>query len=105
MEEQPATASDGGSTAVATRPSPPKVKRLPPCKVLLHNDDVNEMLYVAATIVELTTLGRPEAVQHMLEAHRSGVSLLLVTHREHAELLAEQFASKGLTVTIEQDHL
>ena len=90
---------------VVTRPSPPKVKRLPPFKVLLHNDDVNEMLYVADTIVELTTLGRQEAVQHMLEAHRSGVSLLLVTHREHAELLAEQFASKGLTVTIEQDHL
>ena len=30
-----------------------------------------------------------------------GVALLLVTHKERAELYADQFQSKGLTVTIE----
>ncbi len=95
--------SGGTATAVATKPARPKPKRLPPWKVLLHNDDVNDMLYVADTIVGLTTLSRRDAVQRMLEAHETGVALLLVTNREHAELLAEQFASKSLTVTIEPD--
>jgi ATP-dependent Clp protease adapter protein ClpS len=39
----------------------------------------------------------------MLEAHQRGISLLLTTHREHAELLHEQFHSKHLTVTIEPE--
>ncbi len=42
-------------------------------------------------------------MQRTLEAHETGVAMLLVTNREHAELLAEQFASKSLTVTIEPD--
>ena len=97
---------DGGAaTATATRPapSPPRPRRLPPYRVLLHNDDVNEMLFVASTIVELARLTRTEALERMLEAHQRGLSLLLVTHLEHAELLEEQFQSKGLVVTIEPD--
>ena len=93
----------GGSTATRPAPSPPKPRRLPPYRVLLHNDDVNDMLFVATTIVELARLTRPEALERMLEAHQQGLSLLMVTHREHAELLEEQFQSKGLTVTIEPD--
>ena len=83
------------------KPAPPRTRRLPPWNVLLHNDDVNDVLYVANTIIELTTLNRQDAVARMLEAHTRGLSLLLQTHREHAELLQEQFASKRLTVTIE----
>ncbi len=97
------TTTDGGSTTVRQKPSPPKVRQLPPWKVLLHNDDVNEVLHVVQTIQELTTLGRQEAELRTLEAHHSGVALLLVTHREHAELLVEQFATKHLTVSIEPD--
>jgi ATP-dependent Clp protease adapter protein ClpS len=77
------------------------VDRLPPWSVLLHNDDVNDMGDVVDAIVELAGLRRPDAVRRMLEAHRAGLTLLLQTHREHAELLQEQFASKRLTVTIE----
>ena len=90
-----------GSTAVKTRPKPPKPKRLRPWQVLLHNDEVNDMLYVVETIMELTTLDREEAVQRMVEAHRMDIALLLTTHREHAELLCEQFQSKRLKVTAE----
>ncbi|MHC5003122.1 MAG: ATP-dependent Clp protease adaptor ClpS, partial [Planctomycetota bacterium] len=94
---------EGGSTATATatRPAPPRVDRLPPWNVLLHNDDVNDMVYVVDTIVELTTLDRQEAIARMLEAHVRDLTLLLSTHREHAELLEERFSSKRLTVTIE----
>ncbi len=92
---------DDVPAAIETRPGPPKTRHLPPWRVLLHNDQVNDMLYVAQTITELTTLNRQDAVERMLEAHRRGISLLLVTHREHAELLTEQFASKRLKVTAE----
>ena len=95
----------GGSTATMERPAPVKPKRrlLPQWKVLLHNDDVNDMGYVVAAIQELTTLKRQEAILRMLEAHKKGLALLLTTHREHAELLAEQFTSKRLVVTIEPE--
>lgn len=93
----------GGATAVATRTktAPPRVDRLPPYKVLLHNDDVNDVLTVVQTITELTPLNRDEAVKRTVEADKTGVSLLLTTHKERAELYREQFRSKRLTVTIE----
>ncbi len=108
LEDQRESGSaEGGGSATAVRPqkkpAPPRPKLLPPWKVLLHNDSVNDMVYVIDTIVELTTLNRHAAVTRMLEAHNTGLALLLVTHREHAELLSEQFASKRLTVTIEAD--
>ncbi len=88
-------------TAIRTTPARPRTRRLPPWRILLHNDDVNDMPYVVETIVALTTLNRHDAVARMLEAHNKGLSLLLTTHREHAELLDEQFQSKRLKVTIE----
>lgn len=99
----PPSQDDGTATAVAKRPAPTRTppKTLPPYRVLLHNDDVNTEAHVVATICELTTLGRPRAVVAMFEAHTTGLSLLLVTHKERAELYQEQFKSKSLTVTIE----
>ena len=76
-------------------------KLQPPFKVLLHNDDVNEMGHVVLVIRRLTPLTLPEAVDRMLEAHHRGISLLLVVHQERAELYVEQFASYSLTVTME----
>jgi ATP-dependent Clp protease adapter protein ClpS len=98
----------GGGTAVATpkekhkqapRKRPPEM--LPPWKVLLHNDDKNDFLHVIMTIVELTPLNEQAAKQRTEEAHKTGVALLLVTHKERAELYKDQFQTKGLTVTIE----
>ena len=97
------TSGPGASVAVKTRPKPPKPKRLRPWQVLLHNDDVNDILYVVETIMELTTLSRDEAAQRTLDAHRMDIALLLTTHREHAELLCEQFQSKRLKVTAEPE--
>jgi ATP-dependent Clp protease adaptor protein ClpS len=88
--------------AVKTR-TKPKTQLPPPYKVILHNDDVNEMGYVVETIVNLTPLKPEQAVEKMLEAHRTGVTVLLVCHRERAELYEEQFRSCRLTVTIEPD--
>ncbi|MCK4873131.1 MAG: ATP-dependent Clp protease adaptor ClpS [Phycisphaerales bacterium] len=108
MMQDEKTTSEGG-TGTAAPPAPTRApkptrtppKPLPPWRVLLHNDDVNEAGYVVETIASLTPIRRGEAIQRMLEAHTKGIALLLVTHRERAELYAEQFMSKRLTVTIE----
>ena len=99
----------GKSKSAAAKPSettavlPEKVKPrlLPMYKVLLHNDDDNNMEDVVQSIVMLTPIPAAEALVKMLEAHKTGVALLLVTHRERAELYQEQFQSRQLTVTIE----
>ncbi len=78
-----------------------QTRRLPPYRVILHNDDVNTFDHVIASILRLTPLQVEEAVARTLEAHERGQSLLLVTHRERAELYVEQFASRQLTVTCE----
>lgn len=80
-----------------------RVRRLPPFRVILHNDDVNTFDHVIRTILKLTELDEEEAATRALEAHETGASLLLVTHKERAELYVEQFATFGLVVTCEPD--
>ena len=89
--------------AIQTRPEPVRARTMPLWKVLLHNDDVSDMVYVIETIVMLTTLNEQDAARHMLEAHDRGLTLLLTTHRERAELYVDQFSSRDLVVTIEPD--
>ncbi|MCX5658975.1 MAG: ATP-dependent Clp protease adaptor ClpS [Planctomycetota bacterium] len=90
-----------GSTEIQPAPAKPSVQPLPPWKVILHNDEVNEFDYVIETIVMLTRLAEQDAVRQTLEAHEKGAALLLTTHRERAELFQQQFSSRKLTVTIE----
>jgi ATP-dependent Clp protease adaptor protein ClpS len=100
--QQPSGEAGTGMTSVAAPElAPVRMDRLPPWRVLLHNDDINTPKEVAESIVELTPLNMQRAIECMLEAHTTGVSMLLVTHRERAELFQDQFISKRLTVTIE----
>lgn len=87
------------STATLTDKTVPKL--LPQFKVILHNDDKNEMGFVVDTIVLLCALNKEDAVARMMEADKTGCALLLITHKERAELFIEQFHSRSLTVTIE----
>lgn len=80
-----------------------ETRLLPPYRVILHNDDVSSFEHVILTILKLTPLDEMEAVERTIEAHETGQSLLLVTHRERAELYCEQFATFQLTVTSEPD--
>lgn len=97
----PSAAAPTASTGVKERAAEPTMDRLPPFRVLLHNDDHSDMAYVVETLCELTPLDLHRATHIMLEAHTSGVALVLMTHRERAELYQEQFKSKRLTVSIE----
>src|SRR5690349_4582878 len=84
-----------------TRPAPkPQPRQLPRYKVVLHHD-ANDLMFVVRSVMELTRFPRAEATHKMWEAHHCGRSVLLITHRERAELFVEQFASRGLTVSIE----
>lgn len=105
MTDQANPTPPANESNAATKPAPvkPPAKQLPPYKVLLHNDDVNEFEYVIQTITSLTTLNQEQAAQRTMEADKQGLALLLVTHKERAELYQEQFTSKRLTVTIEPD--
>ncbi|MGD2111730.1 MAG: ATP-dependent Clp protease adaptor ClpS, partial [Phycisphaerae bacterium] len=91
QKPQEAEPQDGGPAAVTaqtTKPAPPerKPRQLPPYKVLLHNDDVNTFDHVIRSIIRLTPIHEEEAILKAIEAHESGVALLLVTHQERAEL-------------------
>ncbi|HEV2295996.1 MAG TPA: ATP-dependent Clp protease adaptor ClpS [Tepidisphaeraceae bacterium] len=94
-----ATAKPKKKSKADPKHKPPQM--LPPWKVLLHNDDKNDVRFVIDTIVELTPLNKQDAETRTKEADDTGVSLLLVTHKERAELYKDQFESKGLTVSIE----
>ncbi len=93
------------AVAPAKRPTPTRrePRQLPPYKVLLHNDDVNTFEHVIGSILKVIAVDPKIAVLKALEAHETGLSLLLVTHKERAELYAEQFNTFQLTVTIEPD--
>ena len=103
---QQAVTSEPESAPSSPAPSPqtersPQARELPQFRVLLHNDDHTPMDHVVRSIVTLTPLPRSRAHIVMLMAHTRGVALLLITHRERAELYQQQFRSKGLTVSIE----
>jgi len=99
---QPATSPSKAATKPITE-TEPQVELPPAYRVVLHNDEVNFFHDVVRNVYRLTPLSLPEAYDRTVEAHRSGRSTLLSTHRERAELYVEQFASVGLTVTIEPD--
>ena len=102
-----ATETGGTGAAVQTpaKPTPakPKHRKLPPYKLLLHNDEFNTMDTVVIRIVKLTPLSAAQAIRKMLEAHRSGTAILLVTHKERGELYVQQFASARITTSLEPD--
>jgi ATP-dependent Clp protease adapter protein ClpS len=81
--------------------SKPATRQLPRYKVILHHDAGKDLMFIVRSVMELTRFPRAEATHKMWEAHHCGRSVLLITYRERAELYVEQFASKGLLVSIE----
>jgi ATP-dependent Clp protease adapter protein ClpS len=71
------------------------------CRLILHANAAVEMMSIVRTIMELTHLCRAEAMHKMWEAHHWGRSALLATFNERAELYVEQFADRGLIITME----
>ena len=77
---------------------PPPIRRF---KLILHRTPGQALTLVVRAVMELTGFGSAEAECRMWLAHHSGQALVLVTHREWAELYEEQFTARGLAVSIE----
>ena len=76
---------------------------LPPYAVILHNDDVNEMTFVARALLKsVPELGQEDAVRIMLEAHNTGTAVVIVCPLERAELYRDRIRSFSLGCTIEK---
>jgi len=94
-----------GGAAVLDKQSERVRKTSPRYKVLLHNDPVNTMDYVVATLRQiLPQLSEQDAIAVMLETHNTGVGLVITCDLEPAEFYCESLKSKGLTSTIEQEN-
>jgi ATP-dependent Clp protease adaptor protein ClpS len=76
---------------------------LPPWKVLLHNDEVHDMLYVVESLLKAVPLTVEEAVRIMLEAHETGTGLVIVCPQETAEYYQDRILTFGLHCTIEPE--
>ncbi len=90
------------NTSSCTKPAP-VIEALPRWKVILHNDDVNVAEFVATKVQEITRLSEQDALEKVLAAHEHGTALLLITHKEKAELIVEQFEGHKITATMEKD--
>ena len=76
----------------------------PKYKVLLHNDPVNSMEYVTISLREVVPqLSEQDAIAIMLEAHNTGVGLVIVCDLEPAEFYSESLKSKGISSSIEKE--
>ena len=93
-----------GGAAVMER-APERVRKPSPLyKVLLHNDPVNSMEFVVTTLRQVVpSLSEQDAVTVMLEAHNTGVGLVIICDIEPAEFYCESLKAKGLTSTIEPE--
>ncbi|KST62531.1 ATP-dependent Clp protease adapter ClpS [Mastigocoleus testarum] len=79
-------------------------KIAPRYRVLLHNDPFNSMEYVVQVLLTtVPSLTQPQAVSIMMEAHTSGVALVITCALEHAEFYSETLKENGLTSTIEPE--
>jgi ATP-dependent Clp protease adaptor protein ClpS len=81
-----------------------RTKLLPPYKVIVHDDDYNEMNYVIFALVQaVNTLTMQEAERIMLTAHLTGRAIVAVCPKEVAEYYQERLLSYHLTATIEPE--
>ena len=79
-------------------------KLAPRYRVLLHNDDYNPMEYVVQVLMKtVPSLTQPQAVNIMMEAHNSGLALVITCAQEPAEFYSETLKMHGLDSTIEPD--
>ena len=81
-----------------------RARLLPPYKVILFNDDYNEMDYVVAVLLRtINNLSQQEAELIMLTAHLTGSAVVVVCPKEIAEHYQERLLAYGLAATIEPD--
>src|SRR2546427_13270731 len=91
----PPTVPPDPATRQETRPAAPPTGKLPPYRVILLDNPAQDLMYIVRIIMELTRLYRVDATHKMWEAHHTGRSQLVITHKERAELYVDLFAGRG----------
>ena len=66
-----------------------------PWNVVVHNDPVNLMSYVARIFRLVFGFPKERAEKHMMEVHRLGRSIVWTGEREHAETFVQIFYKHG----------
>ncbi|MEI6070189.1 MAG: ATP-dependent Clp protease adapter ClpS [Verrucomicrobiae bacterium] len=72
-----------------------------PWNVVVHNDPVNLMSYVALIFRRVFGFSQEKADAHMLEVHHKGRSIVWTGTREKAELYVQQLHAHLLLATLE----
>ncbi len=81
-----------------------RTQLLPPYKVILFNDDYNDMDdVVRALLRSVNHLSRQAAEHIMLTAHLTGSAVVIVCPKEEAEYYQERLTGYGLMATIEPE--
>ena len=93
------------NNAAVLEKNPVELKnKSPKYKVLLHNDPVNSMEYVTISLREVVPqLSEQDAIAIMLEAHNTGIGLVIICDLEPAEFYSESLKSKGISSSIEKE--
>jgi ATP-dependent Clp protease adaptor protein ClpS len=73
-----------------------------PWNVVVHNDPVNLMTYVARVFRLVFGYSREKAEIHMLEVHQKGRSIVWSGERERAETYVQQLHGYLLLATLEK---
>ena len=96
--------SNSSNSVLLDKKTEPKKTKSPKYKVLLHNDPVNSMEYVTMSLREVVPqLSEQDAIAIMLEAHNTGVGLVIICDLEPAEFYSESLKSKGISSSIEKE--
>ena len=75
---------------------------LPPYRVMLHNDDINDMGHVVRALLESVPELTPERAEEvMMEAHSQGQAEVIRCPLERAELYRDRLKTFRLIATIE----
>jgi len=96
--------SFSNNSAVIEKQTASLKNKSPKYKVLLHNDPINSMEYVTISLREVVPqLSEQDAISIMLEAHNTGVGLVIVCDLEPAEFYSESLKAKGISSSIEKE--
>lgn len=94
----PVRAATKEQTETKTRPETSLAK---PWNVIVHDDPVTLMTYVAKAFVQVFGYSQDKAHKLMMEVHKTGRSVVWTGAREQAEMYAQKLQARHLLTTLE----